>query len=155
MPTHQMTPLPSWQIGCLNCFLRRWYLLESFDTLFKLNSLPLVATVTSNNCATTMCNVNERSQWFELQSIRREQLSVHLRTCAYLCGPCANKTTKKTTNTQKTPSDGNRSTFIPNKWTSTWEFVGLLDKLSIFFYLQKKCWQIIVLAVTHMFCTVI
>jgi hypothetical protein len=39
---------------CLNCFLRRWYRLESFDTLFELNSVPLAATVTSNNCATTI-----------------------------------------------------------------------------------------------------
>ena len=27
--------------------------------------------------------------------IRQEQLFVHLGTCAFLCGPCANKTTKK------------------------------------------------------------
>ena len=32
----------------LNCFLWRWYLLESFDILFKLNSLPSAATVISN-----------------------------------------------------------------------------------------------------------
>ena len=86
-------------------------LLESFDTLFELNSLPSAATVTSNNCAMTMCNFNERSQGFELQSIWREQLSVHLRICAFVW-PMHQQNHQKTTNTQKTPSDGNRSTMI-------------------------------------------
>ena len=96
---------------CLNCFLWRWYLLESFDTLFELNSLPSAATVTSNNCATTMCNFNERSQGFELQSIGREQLSVHMHICAFVW-PMRQQNHQKTTNTQKIPSDGNRSTII-------------------------------------------
>ena len=43
--------------------------------------------------------------------MRREQLFVHLRICAFVW-PMRQQNHRKTTNTQKTPSDGNRSTMI-------------------------------------------
>ena len=43
--------------------------------------------------------------------MRREQLFVHLRICAFVW-PMRQQNHWKTTNTQKTPSDGNRSTMI-------------------------------------------
>jgi len=58
-----------------------------------------------------MCNFNERSEGFDLQSIWREQLSVHLRICTFVW-PMHQQNHQNTTNTQKTPSDGNRSTMI-------------------------------------------
>ncbi len=45
--------------------------------------------------------------------MRQEQLLfVHLRTCALFVWPMRQQNHQKTTNTQKTPSDGNRSTMI-------------------------------------------
>ncbi len=58
-----------------------------------------------------MCNCNERSQGLELQSTGLEEPSVHLGICAFVW-PMRQQNHQNTTNTQKTPSDGNRSTMI-------------------------------------------
>jgi len=46
-PTRQKMGRP-WSI--VSFFLLQGYFLESFNTLFEINSLPLAATMTSNNC---------------------------------------------------------------------------------------------------------